>query len=284
MPPEASRELLVRYAPGHPGATPSASDSWRELWRHRELFFFLAWRDTLVRYKQTYIGIAWAAIKAVFTVTVLAIVFGKLARLPSHGVPYPLMVLAAILPWQFLSSALTDAGNSLVSNAQLISKVYFPRLIIPVSAVVVNLVDLFIAGLVLVGLFLWYGFAPDWRVLTLPFFIVLAVAIALGAGLWFAALTAQYRDFRHILALLLQLGLYVSPVGYSSSIVPQQWLGFFALNPVVGLIEGFRWALLGGASAELIPVLPISILVTVLLLVTGVRYYRAAERRFADVI
>ncbi len=284
MPPEVSRELFVRYAPGHPGATHSASGHWRELWRHRELFFFLAWRDTLVRYKQTAIGIAWAAIKSVVTVTVLAIVFGKLARLPSHGVPYPLMVLAAILPWQFLSSALTDAGNSLVSNAELISKVYFPRLIIPVSAVVVNLVDLFIAGLVLAGLFLWYGFVPDWRILTLPFFIVLAVAIALGAGLWFAALTAQYRDFRHILALLLQLGLYVSPVGYSSSIVPQAWLPLFALNPVVGVIEGFRWALLGGASADLYPVLPISIMVTALLLVTGVRYYRAAERRFADVI
>jgi lipopolysaccharide transport system permease protein len=284
MPPEASRELLVRFAPGHPGAAPSPSGHWRELWRHRELFFFLAWRDTLVRYKQTVIGIAWAAIKAVFTLTVLAVVFGRLAGLPSHGVPYPLMVLAAILPWQFFSSALSDAGNSLVGNAELISKVYFPRLIIPASAVVVNLVDLFIAGLVLVGLFVWYGFVPDWRVLTLPLFIALAVTIALGAGLWFAALTAQYRDFRHILALLLQLGLYVSPVGFSSSIVPEPWQGFFALNPMVGVIEGFRWALLGGASAGLVPALPLSIAVSALLLVTGVRYYRAVERRFADVI
>ena len=284
MPPAPSRDLLVRYAPGHPGATPSAADHWRELWRHRELFFFLAWRDILVRYKQTVIGIAWAAIKAIVTVTVLAVVFGKLARLPSHGVPYPLMVLAAILPWQFLSSALTDAGNSLVGNSDLVSKVYFPRLIIPASAVVVNLVDLFIAGLTMAGLFIWYAFVPDWRVLTLPFFIALAVAIALGAGLWFAALTAQYRDFRHILALLLQLGLYVSPVGFSSSIVPQPWLGVFALNPVVGVVEGFRWALLGGASADLFPALPLSILVSTLLLVTGVRYFRAAERRFADVI
>ena len=225
---------------------------WSDLWRYRELFYFLSWRDILVRYKQTVIGIAWAAIKAIVTVTVLAVVFGKLARLPSHGVPYPLMVLAAILPWQFLSSALTDAGNSLVGNSDLVSKVYFPRLIIPASAVVVNLVDLFIAGLTMAGLFIWYAFVPDWRVLTLPFFIALAVAIALGAGLWFAALTAQYRDFRHILALLLQLGLYVSPVGFSSSIVPQPWLGVFALNPVVGVVEGDR-VLLEQEALALLP-------------------------------
>jgi lipopolysaccharide transport system permease protein len=283
MPPP-SRELLVLHAPGTPGTAPSVADHWRELWRHRELFVFLAWRDTLVRYKQTSIGIAWAAIKAVVTVTVLAVVFGMLARLPSHGVPYPLMVLAAILPWQFLSSALTDAGNSLVNNSELVSKVYFPRLIIPVSAVVVNLVDLLIAGVVLAGLFVWYGLIPDWRIITLPLFLALAVAIAVGAGLWFAALTAQYRDFRHILALLLQLGLYVSPVGFSSSIVPEHWRGLFAINPVVGVIEGFRWALLGGASGPLFPAVPLSFLVATLLLVTGVRYYRGAERRFADVI
>jgi lipopolysaccharide transport system permease protein len=284
MLPDPSRELLTRYAPGHPDAPPCDTGLGKELWRHRELFFFLAWRDTLVRYKQTAIGIAWAAIKAVVTLTVLAIVFGKLARLPSHGAPYPLMVLAAILPWQFLSSALTDAGSSLVNNSDLVSKVYFPRMIIPASAVVVNLVDLFIAGLVLAVLFVWYGMVPDWRVLALPFFVALAVAIALGAGFWFAALTAQYRDFRHVLALLLQLGLYVSPVGFSSSLVPQPWYWLFALNPTVGVIEGFRWALLRGESAALSTALPLSILVTTLLLLTGVRYYRMAERRFADVI
>jgi lipopolysaccharide transport system permease protein len=283
-PPRAAADLFVSYAPGLAVAALPEPGHWRALWRHRELFYFLAWRDLLVRYKQTSIGIAWAAIKAIVTLTVLAIVFGKLARLPSHGVPYPLMVLAAILPWQFLSNALTDAGNSLVNSSDLVSKVYFPRLIIPSSAVMVNLVDLFIAGVVLAVLFVWYGFLPDIRVLALPLFIALAVAIALGAGLWFAALTAQYRDFRHILALLLQLGLYVSPVGFSTSIIPEAWQTLFALNPVVGVIEGFRWSLLRGGSAALLPALPLSLLVTTLLLVTGIRYYRKAERRLADVI
>ena len=193
-----------------------------ELWHYRELFYFLAWRDILVRYKQTAAGIAWVLIKAMVTLLVLTVVFGRVAQLPSDGVPYPLLVFAAMLPWQFFAGALTDCSNSLVGNGDLISKIYFPRLIVPGSAMIVSLVDFAISCVVLAVLLAWYGFAPDWRILALPLFVVLAAALTFGVGLWFAALTAEYRDFRFIAGFIVQLGLYISPVGFSSSVVPEQ--------------------------------------------------------------
>lgn len=218
---------------------------WKDLWRYRELFYFLAWRDILVRYKQTTIGFAWALIRPLLTMIVFTLVFSKLAKLPSD-VPYPILVFAALLPWQFFANAFTEAGNSLISNANMISKVYFPRLVVPISAVIVSFVDFLISGVILVGLMAWYGFSPDWRILTLPLFILVAIAAAVGAGLWIAALNVKYRDFRYIVPFVVQLGLYVSPVGFSSAIVPEQWRLLYSLNPMVGVIDGFRWAILGG--------------------------------------
>lgn len=197
---------------------------WRDLWRYRELFYFLAWRDILVRYKQTVIGIAWAVLRPLLTMIVFTIIFGKLANLPSEGnAPYAIMVFAAMLPWQFFASAFSEAGNSLIGNASMISKVYFPRLIVPASTIIVSVVDLLISGVILAALMLWYGYAPDLRVLTLPLFIMIAFVAALGAGLWIAALNVKYRDFRYIIPFVIQFGLYVSPVGFSSAIVPEQW-------------------------------------------------------------
>lgn len=257
---------------------------WGDLWRYRELFFFLAWRDLLVRYKQTVIGIAWALIRPFLTMVVFTLVFGKLAKLPSDGIPYPILVFAALLPWQFFSNAFTEAGNSLVSNSSMISKVYFPRLIIPVSAVIVGFVDFLISGVILVGLMIWYGFVPDWKILTLPIFIFIAFAAAMGAGLWFAALNVKYRDFRYIIPFIVQLGLYISPVGFSSSIVPEQWRLLYSLNPMVGVIDGFRWAILGGNTQLYWPGLLLSLFLVLAILVTGIYYFRKTEKTFADVI
>ena len=218
---------------------------WRDLWLYRELFFFLAWRDILVRYKQTVIGIVWALGRPLITMLVFTLVFSKLAKLPSDGVPYPILVFAALLPWQFFSSAFSGAGDSLISNAGMISKVYFPRLVIPASAVIVSFVDFLISVVILVGLMIWYGFAPNLRMLTLPLFIFVAFAAAMGAGLWIAALNVKYRDFRIIVPFVVQFGLYISPVGFSSNIVPEKWRLLYSLNPMVGVIDGFRWAILG---------------------------------------
>lgn len=257
---------------------------WKDLWRYRELFFFLAWRDILVRYKQTAIGIAWALLRPFLTMVVFTLVFSKLAKLPSDGVPYPIMVFAALLPWQFFSNAFTEAGNSLISNANMISKVYFPRLVIPASAVIVSFVDFLLSGIILVGLMLWYGFYPDWRILTLPLFIFIAFAAAMGAGLWIAALNVKYRDFRYIIPFVVQLGLYVSPVGFSSTIVPEQWRLLYAINPMVGVIDGFRWAILGGNTPLYWDGFILSSSLVLLLLITGIFYFRKTERRFADLI
>ena len=210
---------------------------WRDLWRYRELFYFLAWRDILVRYKQTVIGVLWALLRPLLTIGVFTVVFGKLANLPSDGVPYPILVCAAMLPWQFFANAFSEAGNSLIANTNLISKVYFPRLVIPASAVIVSLVDFLISLIILAGLMIWYGVTPDWRVLTLPVFVLIALAAAMGAGLWIAALNVKYRDFRYVVPFIVQFGLYVSPVGFSSSIVPEQWRLLYSLNPLVGVIE-----------------------------------------------
>lgn len=258
---------------------------WHDLWRYRELFYFLAWRDLLVRYKQTVIGVAWALLRPLLTMLVFTIVFGKLAKLPSEGgAPYSILIFAALLPWQFFSNALSEASNSLIGNANLISKVYFPRLIIPASSVITSFVDFLISGVILVGLMIWYRFVPDWRILTLPFFIVLAFAAAMGFGLWLTALNVKYRDFRYVVPFIVQLGLYVSPIGFSSSIVPEQWRLLYSLNPMVGVIDGFRWALLGGESHIYWPGFSLSVFIVAIVLAWGVYYFRKMEKTFADVI
>jgi lipopolysaccharide transport system permease protein len=258
---------------------------WKDLWRYRELFYFLSWRDILVRYKQTAVGIAWALLRPFLTMVVFTVVFGKLAKLPTEGnAPYPLMVFAAMLPWQFFSNSLSEASGSLVGNANLISKVYFPRLIIPASSVITSFVDFLISGLIVIGLMVWYQFVPGWRVLTLPLFIGIAFAASMGIGLWLTALNVKYRDFRYIVPFIVQFGLYISPVGFSSSIVPEKWRLLYSLNPMVGVIDGFRWAILGKESYIYIPGFIISMLIVVILLATGILYFRKTEKTFADVI
>ena len=257
---------------------------WRELWDYRELFFFLAWRDILVRYKQTTIGIVWALGRPLITMLVFTLVFSKLARLPSDGAPYPILILAALLPWQFFSSAFSSAGDSLINNAGMISKVYFPRLVIPASTLIVSFVDFLISAVILVGLMIWYGFAPSLRMLALPIFIFLAFSAALGVGLWIAALNVKYRDFRIIVPFVVQLGLYISPVGFSSTIIPEQWRLLYSLNPMVGVIDGFRWAILGSNMQLYWPGFLLSFFLVLVILVTGLYYFRKTEKTFADVI
>ena len=257
---------------------------WRDLWRYRELFLFLAWRDIAVRYKQTVIGVAWSVIRPLLTMIVFTVVFGRLANLPSSGAPYALMVFAAMLPWQFFANALTESSNSLITNTNLISKVYFPRLAIPVSSVAVSFVDFAISFVILLVLMVLYQYPPTWRMLTLPLFLVLAAGLSLGAGLWMAALNVKYRDFRYIVPFIVQLGLYISPVGFDSSIVPEQWRFVYSLNPMVGVIDGFRWAILGGDFPIYLPGFLVSIGLVVVLLIGGLRYFRNTERGFADVI
>ena len=218
-------------------------DYWKDVWRHRELLYFLAWRDVLVRYKQTSIGVAWSVIRPFMTMVIFTVVFGKLAKLPSGVTPYAIMVFAGILPWQLFSTAFADMGNSLIVNAGVISKIYFPRLMVPVGVLVVALVDFLVASLILAGLMMWYGYMPDWRIITLPLFIILGLFAVIGPGLWVAAVMVKYRDFRYVVPFIVQLGMYASPVGFSSSIVPERYRLLYSLNPMVGVIDGFRWAL-----------------------------------------
>ena len=261
-----------------------AGNYWRDLWTYRELLYFLALRDILVKYKQTAIGVAWALLRPALTMAVLSIVFGALARLPSEGVPYPILVLAGTLPWLFFAEALADTGTSLLTNASMISKVYFPRLLVPASAVVVSLVDFATASTLLALLMAWYGFAPDWRIAALPLFVAIAAVTALGAGLLIAALNVRYRDFRYVLPFLVQFGLFISPVGYSSAVIPEAWRLVYYLNPMAGVIDGCRWALLAGQVPLYAPGLAVSLAVSGLLLVCGITYFRRTERTFADVI
>ncbi len=256
---------------------------WRDLWRYRELFYFLAWRDILVRYKQTAIGVVWALLRPFLTMVVFTIVFGRIAKLPSNGVPYPILVFAAMLPWQFFSTSLSEASNSLVGNANLISKVYFPRLIIPAGAVITSMVDFFISFILLGVLMLWYGFLPTWRILTLPIFTIIAFLAALGPGLYLTALNVKYRDFRYVIPFIVQFGLFISPVGFSSDVIPEKWRLLYALNPMVGVIDGFRWAICGTTPLNL-PTFALSMTVTAFFLWLGIWYFRRTERTFADVI
>lgn len=256
----------------------------RELLRYRELFYFLAWRDILVRYKQTVIGIAWSVIRPLLTMLVFTVVFGRLAKLPNEGVPYPILVFSAMLPWQYFANAMQESSNSLIAESRLISKVYFPRLIVPASSVIVSAVD-FLISLALLGLLmLGYGFVPSWTLLFMPFFFLLATLAALGAGFWLSALNVKYRDFRYIVPFLVQFGLYVSPVGFSSSVVPERWRLLYSLNPMVGVIDGFRWCVQGTASSLYLPGFLISAAVSVLAFVSGVWFFRRTERFFADFI
>lgn len=271
-----SDELLIES-----GRT--ARHYWGDLWRYRELLGFLAWRDVKVRYKQTVLGAAWALLQPAITLIVFTFVFGRLAQMPAGNVPYPLLVMAGLLPWQLFSNALSSSSNSLVNNTHLISKVYFPRLVVPLSALAVAVIDFAIVTLLYAGLCAWWGFWPDWRVLLLPAFTAMALLTALGAGLWLTALTVRYRDFRFILPFLLQVGLFLSPVGFSSSILPT-WRLLYSLNPLVGAIDGFRWCLLRGEQALYLPGLAIGVAVTALLVVTGLWYFRRTERSFADII
>lgn len=257
---------------------------WRDLWRYRELFYFLAWRDILVRYKQTVIGLAWALLRPFITMVVFTVVFGAFADLPSEGVPYPILVFSALLPWQFFANALTDCSNSLINDSNLISKIYFPRLIMPTSAVVVSFVDFLISGMILLGLMAWYDFVPGWQILALPLFTLIAFALSLGAGLWFSALNVEYRDFRYVVPFIVQFGLYISPVGFSSSVVPKQWQLLYSLNPMVGVIDGFRWSILGGDYQIYWPGFGLSLLLVSFILGSGILHFRRVERKFADVI
>ncbi len=258
---------------------------WRDLWRYRELFYFLAWRDILVRYKQTVVGVAWAVIQPFLTTVVFTIVFSRIAKLPHpDGVPYSLLVMAAQLPWQFFSNSLSGSSNSLVGNANLISKVYFPRLIVPAGLIITSFVDFLITLGLMAIMMGWYQFAPDWRILTLPLFAGLALGASLGVGLWLCTLNVEYRDFRYIIPFIVQFGLYISPVGFSSSIVPAKWRLLYALNPMVGVIDGFRWALLRGQSPIWWPGVLTSVLLTCGFCLSGIWYFRKMEQTFADVI
>jgi lipopolysaccharide transport system permease protein len=258
---------------------------WNDLWHYRELFAILAWRDIAVRYKQTVIGAAWAVIRPFLTMIVFTVIFGNLAGLPSEGdVPYPVMVFAGMLPWFLFSTILNDASQSLVSNSSLIGKVYFPRLIVPSASSVVALVDFAISFGLLAAMMVWFGFLPDWRVVLLPAFIVIAVLAALGPALLMASLNVRYRDFRFVVPFVVQFGLYVSPVGFSSSVVPDQWRLLYSLNPMVGVIDGFRWSLLGGESDLHWPGFLVSLGVVAAFLWLGVRHFRRTERTFADLI
>ncbi len=257
---------------------------WQDLWRYRELLYFLAWRDILVRYKQTVIGIAWALVRPLVTMVVFTVVFSTIAKLPSEGVPYPILVFAAMLPWQFFADTLQRCSSSLLSNANLISKVYFPRLIVPASAVAVSFVDFLISGMILLALMAWYNFVPSWRILTLPVFLAIATLAALGVGLWIGALSVKYRDFQHIVPFLVQLGLYISPVGFSSSVIPEQWRLLYYMNPMVGVIDGFRWAILGRDIQIYWLGFSLSMTLVCLIFISGVWYFRKTERTFADVI
>jgi lipopolysaccharide transport system permease protein len=256
---------------------------WRDLWRYRELAGFLAWRDIKVRYKQAALGIAWAVIQPTVQVVLLTFVFGKLAKMPDGGIPYSLIVLCGLLPWQLFSSAFGGAGNSLIGNSHLISKVYFPRLLVPISTLAVSLVDFCIMLLLAVPIIAIFGITPGWQILLLPLFVLLGLVIALGAGLWITALTVKFRDFRFITPFIIQIGVFVTPVGYRTDFLPN-WRDLLALNPLAGMVDGVRWCLLAGQTDIYLPGLGMSIVTAAILLTTGIWYFRRTERQFADII
>lgn len=263
----------------------SAKNYWNDLWRFRELFIFLAWRDILVRYKQTVIGLSWSLLRPFLTMVIMTVVFGKLAKMPTDGsVPYPILVYAAMLPWQFFSTSFSEASNSLITNSNMLTKIYFPRLIIPASTVIVNFVDFIISFIILIGLMFWYHFVPSWTILYLPLFLGLALLSAIGAGLYIASLNVKYRDFRYIVPFVVQFGMYISPVGFSSNVVPEKWRLLYSMNPMVGVIDGFRWSITGGESQIYMPGMLLSVGLIFLLLFYSIWYFRKMEKTFADIV
>jgi lipopolysaccharide transport system permease protein len=274
---ELSRRELVIEAGTSPGQYA------KEVWRYRSLLIILSWRDIRVRFKQTVIGAAWALLRPLLTLIILTFVFSKIARLPTEGsAPYVLVVLSGLLPWQFFAAGLSDAANSVTENEKIVSKIYFPRLVIPISALAVCAVDFAIALLILVGIFAIYGFVPEWNLLALPLVLVFAVLAALGPGLLLAALNVKYRDFRYVVPFIVQMGIYVSPVAYSTSLIPEAWRTLYYLNPMAGLIDAFRWTVLGSNFTPWWPGVALSMSVLLALLIAGVLYFRATERSFAD--
>ncbi len=255
----------------------------REVWAYRDLLYFLVWRDVKVRYKQTVIGAGWAILQPLLTMAVFTVIFGKLARIPSDGVPYPVFVFAALLPWTYFSQAVSLSGVSLVAEARLIQKVYFSRLIIPLAAAVAPLVDVAAAFLVLLGMMAWYGMAPTWGVVFLPLFLLMALLTAVAAALWLSALNVRYRDVRHTIPFLTQFWLFASPVAYPASLVPERWRLLYSLNPMVGVIEGFRWALLGTDQPDFAAI-AVSAAVVMLVFMSGLLYFKHMERTLADVV
>ncbi|MCB1724564.1 MAG: ABC transporter permease [Gammaproteobacteria bacterium] len=258
---------------------------WQDLWRYRELLYFLAWRDVKVRYKQTLVGVAWVVVRPLLMMAVLTLVFHRIAGMrEASGVPYALMVLAGLLPWQFFSATLAESGNSLVGNAQIISKIYFPRILVPISTLVAGLVDFAVTLLLLIPLMAWYGQWPDWTLLLLPAMALVGALVTLGVGISLAALNVQYRDVRFVIPFIVQFGLYVTPVGFRAGEVPDDWRWLFDLNPMVGVVEGFRWCLLGGYPPPSTTALLGSVTVGVVMFAFGVRHFRRVENTFADVI
>jgi len=264
-------------------ATRWPSIDLRELWQYRELLYFLTWRDIKVRYKQTVLGAAWAVIQPLFIMMIFSLFFGRLAGVPSEGLPYPVFTFCALLPWQLFAHALTESSNSLVGSQNLITKVYFPRLVVPISAVLGGLADFAIAFVILLGMLFLYGIVPGWQIVALPGLVLLAVMTALGVGLWLSALNVQYRDVRYTINFLVQFWLFATPVAYPSSIVPVKWRALYGLNPMVGVVDGFRWALTGRPEFPGV-VLLVSVIVVSVLLVSGLYYFRRLEQQFADIV
>lgn len=275
-----SKETVLVIEPGL-----TEQNYWADLWRYRELFLILAWRDVAVRYKQTFIGIVWAVLRPLLTMIVFTVIFSRIAQLPSDGnAPYALMVFAAMLPWSLFSNALSEASNSLINNANLIGKVYFPRLIVPVATIVTAFIEFLISFVIILGMMLFYRFVPGWQIILLPAFIAMALLASLGPGLWITALNVKYRDFRYVIPFVVQFGLYVSPVGFSSAVIPEKWRLLYSLNPMVGVIDGFRWCLLGGNSPLYLPGFLLSLVVISVFLWLGISRFRKTEKTFADLI
>jgi lipopolysaccharide transport system permease protein len=253
-----------------------------DLWRYRELFYFISWRDILVRYKQTVIGIAWAVLRPLLTMLAFTLIFGRLAKLPSTDAPYPVLVFVALLPWQFFTTALGEASNSLISNSAMISKIYFPRMILPVSTVIVALIDFAISLVLLATVMGFYRFVPSWKIVFMPLFLILSIIFTLGIGLLFSALNVKYRDFRYIVPFIVTFGTYISPVGFSSDIVPDRFRMIYSINPMVGVIDGFRWSIIGKGVSLYMPGFIISIVLTIAIFFVGIIYFRKTEKTFAD--
>jgi lipopolysaccharide transport system permease protein len=272
-----NRANLIRIS-----ADQKALNYWGDLWNQRQLLIFLVWRDLLVRYRQTIVGIAWVVLRPMLTMIIFSLVFGKLAGLSAGDKPYPLLVFAGMLPWFLFATAVSECTNSLSTNGALVGKIYFPRLIIPLSTITVSLVDYFVSCILIVGVMLWYSIAPSWRLLALPVLTFWVVSLAFGVGVWFAALTVRYRDLRHLVPFILQLGIYISPVGYSATLVPEKWLPLYSLNPMVGIINGYRWALLGNDINAYIPGVTLSFSITLIMVWTGILYFKKCEKTFVD--